>query len=203
MDLAGNYTLATGAAFGPASPVWTYTATPPTNFYSSEISGAQRLPNGNTLICEGIKGNLFEVTSAGQTVWSYMCPVTTTILTQGDAILVDAARPDQLMNAVFRVTRYPTNYAGLLGRDLTSQGTIEIPQNQTLKLLVEPAIAELCRALQGHARCADLDQYCYQPQHRHGHKLHGHERRPPHATAGLLQSSTSSLSIASACIKTL
>ena len=134
VDLAGNYTLATGAAFGPASPVWTYTATPPTNFYSSEISGAQRLPNGNTLICEGIKGNLFEVTSAGQTVWSYMCPVTTTILTQGDAILVDAARPDQLMNAVFRVTRYPTNYAGLLGRDLTSQGTIEIPQNQTLKL---------------------------------------------------------------------
>ncbi len=135
VDVAGNYTLASGAAFGPTSPVWTYIATPPTNFYSAEISGAQRLPNGNTLICEGIKGNLFEVTSAGQTVWNYMCPVTTTILTQGDDIPIDAARPDQLMNAVFRVTRYPTNYVGLLGRDLTSQGTIEIPQNQTLKLV--------------------------------------------------------------------
>lgn len=93
MDAAGNYTLATGAAFGPALPVWTYTATPPANFHSAEISGAQRLPNGNTLICEGIKGNLFEVTSAGQTVWRYMCPVTTTIMTQGDAIPIDPARP--------------------------------------------------------------------------------------------------------------
>jgi hypothetical protein len=135
VDVAGNYTLATGAAFGPTSPVWTYTATPPTNFYSAEISGAQRLPNGNTLICEGIKGNLFEVTSTGQTVWNYLCPVTSTILTQGDSIPIDPARTDQFMNAVFRVTRYPTNYAGLLGRDLTSQGTIEIPANQTLRLI--------------------------------------------------------------------
>ena len=135
VDAAGNYTLASGAAFGPISPVWSYTATPPTNFYSAEISGAQRLPNGNTLICEGIKGNLFEVTAAGQTVWSYLCPVTTTIMTQSDSIPVDPARTDQFMNAVFRVDRYPTNYAGLLGRDLTPQGTIEIPVNQILSLV--------------------------------------------------------------------
>jgi hypothetical protein len=61
--------------------------------------------------------------------------VTSTILTQGDSIPIDPARTDQFMNAVFRVTRYPTNYTGLLGRDLTPQGTIEIPQNQTLKLV--------------------------------------------------------------------
>ncbi len=29
------------------------------------------------------------------------------------------------MNAVFRVNRYPTNYAGLAGKDLTPRGTIE------------------------------------------------------------------------------
>ena len=139
VDAAGNYTITTGAAFGPATPVWTYTATPPTNFYSAEISGAERLPNGNTLICEGIKGNLFEVTSAGQTVWRYVCPVTTTIMTQGDSIPVDPARTDQLMNAVFRVNRYATNYAGLLGRDLTAQGTIELPVDQTLRLVSSQA----------------------------------------------------------------
>jgi hypothetical protein len=65
VDAAGNYTIATGSAFGPAAPVWTYTSTPASSFYSAEISGRQRLPNGNTLICEGVKGNLFEVTSAG------------------------------------------------------------------------------------------------------------------------------------------
>jgi hypothetical protein len=135
VDVGGIYTLATGAAFGPATPIWTYTASPPTNFYSAEISGAQRLPNGNTLICEGIKGNLFEVTTNGQTVWHYLCPVTSTIITQGDSIAVDPARSDQLMNAVFRVERYATNYAGLLGRDLTPQGSIELPSAPTVRIV--------------------------------------------------------------------
>ena len=43
-------------------------------FYSPFISGAQRLPNGNTLICSGVKGRLFEVTRDGEIVWEYMSP---------------------------------------------------------------------------------------------------------------------------------
>ena len=42
-----------GKAYGPDQPVWSYTAPKKTDFYSSFISGAQRLPNGNTLICSG------------------------------------------------------------------------------------------------------------------------------------------------------
>lgn len=135
VDAAGAYTLVSGAAYGPSTPVWTYTASPPANFYSAEISGCQRLPNGNTLICEGIKGNLFEVTSAGTTVWRYVCPVTTGLMTQGQEIPVDQARPDQFMNAVFRVTRYGTDYAGLAGRDLTPQGSIELPVDQAMRVV--------------------------------------------------------------------
>ena len=52
--------------------VWSYTAP---NFYSTNISSAQRLPNGNTLITEGAGGRLFEVTSEGEIVWEYMHPV--------------------------------------------------------------------------------------------------------------------------------
>ncbi|MFW2368962.1 MAG: aryl-sulfate sulfotransferase [Desulforhopalus sp.] len=44
------------------------------NFYSPLISGAQRLPNGNTLITEGSTGRLFEVTPAYETVWEYVSP---------------------------------------------------------------------------------------------------------------------------------
>jgi hypothetical protein len=43
-------------------------------FYSDRISGAQRLPNGNTLICEGDKGRIFEVTSQNDIVWEYIYP---------------------------------------------------------------------------------------------------------------------------------
>jgi formylglycine-generating enzyme required for sulfatase activity len=121
----GSYTLASSAAYGPSSPTWTYVASPPTSFYSAEISGAQRLPNGNTLITSGVNGVLFEVTSAGEVVWQYVNPVTTAPLAQGAAIPADAARAGQYMNAVFRVTRYAPDYLGLAGRTLTPIGTIE------------------------------------------------------------------------------
>jgi outer membrane protein assembly factor BamB len=48
--------------------VWSY-ADP--GFYSANISGAQRLPNGNTLITEGARGRLLEVTKEGKMVWEY------------------------------------------------------------------------------------------------------------------------------------
>ena len=43
-------------------------------FFSDIVSNAQRLPNGNTLICSGVRGRIFEVTRAGETVWEYMSP---------------------------------------------------------------------------------------------------------------------------------
>jgi hypothetical protein len=51
--------------------VWNYTA--PT-FFATNISGAQRLENGNTLITEGPSGRIFEVTTAGDIVWEYVYP---------------------------------------------------------------------------------------------------------------------------------
>jgi hypothetical protein len=49
--------------------VWSYTAA---NFFATNISGVQRLPNGNTLITEGPSGRVFEVTSAKKIVWEYI-----------------------------------------------------------------------------------------------------------------------------------
>ncbi|MDR1136215.1 MAG: aryl-sulfate sulfotransferase [Clostridiales Family XIII bacterium] len=43
-------------------------------FYSSYISSAQRLPNGNTLITEGSDGRLIEVTEEHEIVWEYINP---------------------------------------------------------------------------------------------------------------------------------
>jgi hypothetical protein len=45
-------------------------------FYSPFISSAQRLPNGNTLICEGDTGRIFEVTMEQETVWEFVLPPT-------------------------------------------------------------------------------------------------------------------------------
>ncbi|NHN86493.1 ArsR family transcriptional regulator [Acetobacter musti] len=58
--------------------VWDYTAVrsglPPWAFFSSFVSSAQRLPNGNTLIDEGMNGRIFQVTPGGEIVWEYVNP---------------------------------------------------------------------------------------------------------------------------------
>jgi len=43
-------------------------------FFSHFISSAERLANGNTLICEGSWGRIFEVTTEGEIVWEYITP---------------------------------------------------------------------------------------------------------------------------------
>ena len=43
-------------------------------FNSIFISGAQRLPNGNTLITSGAEARVFEVTPKGEVVWDYHSP---------------------------------------------------------------------------------------------------------------------------------
>jgi hypothetical protein len=74
VDSQGRYTLSPGKAFGPDQPVWRYAAPKKEDFFSSFISGAQRLPNGNTLICSGANGTIFEVTREKEIVWKYVNP---------------------------------------------------------------------------------------------------------------------------------
>ncbi len=125
VDSAGNYTF-TAPRFGPTSATWTYTASPPSAMYAADICGAQRLPNGNTLVCYGTKGNLIEVTSTGQTVWFYTNPVINSgPVMQGDSITDDPTHPGERLNMVFRANRYAPTYTGFQGRDLTPGNFIE------------------------------------------------------------------------------
>ena len=54
--------------------VWRYQEARVNDFFSPNISNAQRLSNGNTLINEGLFGRLFEVTAEGEVVWEYVNP---------------------------------------------------------------------------------------------------------------------------------
>lgn len=51
--------------------VWEYRADPPESFFSASRGSAQRLPNGNTLITDSVRGRVFEVTPTGGTVWEF------------------------------------------------------------------------------------------------------------------------------------
>ncbi len=45
--------------------------------FAAIVGGAQRLPNGNTLITDGPKGHIFEVTPGGKLVWDMISPYNT------------------------------------------------------------------------------------------------------------------------------
>lgn len=106
--------------FGPTAQNWIYRASPPTSFYSPYLSGAQRLPNGNTLTCLGQLGALAEVTPDTHVVWRYVNPVT------GCGPQRQGYVPYDSMNSMFRVARYAPGYPGLAGRDLTSGYPLEL-----------------------------------------------------------------------------
>ena len=123
-DVNGDYFLTATNAFGPNSAEWTYTDPNPTDFYASYISGAQRLANGNTLICDGAHGTFFEIDSTDTQVWKYINPVINTgPLTQGDPVPITA---NGWGNPTFRCTKYPPSFSAFIGQDLTPGDFIEL-----------------------------------------------------------------------------
>jgi len=119
VDASGNYTINESDAFGPTELAWTYEAATMTDFYSPNISGAQRLPNGNTLICEGTSGHLFEVNQDGELLWDYVVPVSFGgPLSQGTNM--------NSQNSTFRSYRYSADYEAFVGKDLTPGSPVEL-----------------------------------------------------------------------------
>jgi hypothetical protein len=106
-DPALGFTRKSGEAYGPAEPAWTYKDPP--RFFSPFISGAQRLSNGYTLICEGARGRVLEVTSAGQIVWDYYNPL-------GGEIKAAEQAGKAPSKALFRATRIAKDHPGLVGK---------------------------------------------------------------------------------------
>lgn len=132
---------ATGAyRYGQARIAWSYADPNRANFFAPIISGANRLPNGNTLIDEGTRGRIFEVTPAKKIVWVYVNPVAMgSRLKQGTAIpklTISTGlngTPNLFQNLTFRAERYAPTYPAftvrvgdaLQSRDLSPKGTIE------------------------------------------------------------------------------
>lgn len=88
--------------FDPATMdvAWAYTDPTPISFFSPFMGGAERLWNGNTLICESSFGRLFEVTQEGDVVWEYVIPDFTEYPSPLKNFIVGAT------NSCFRAHRY-------------------------------------------------------------------------------------------------
>ena len=111
------YQLEPGHNFRGPQQQWLYSTPNPADFYSPLLSGVQRLPNGNTQICDGVSGVVFQVTPDGTTVWKYIHPVSK----DGPP----AHQGDHHQTRTYRAPWYPPDHPGLQHLDLTPKGPIE------------------------------------------------------------------------------
>lgn len=102
----------------------------------SKKCGAQSLPNGNFMICENSLGQVSEITKEGVHLWTYRNPVGLSIFDQLDSI-TDAE------NRIFRAEKYPSDYLGFVGQDLSPQGIIEDENTKSDTCALSVGIAEL------------------------------------------------------------
>ncbi|MFO0756549.1 MAG: aryl-sulfate sulfotransferase [Byssovorax sp.] len=97
---------------------WSFRAKNNVSFFSHIGGSAQRLPNGNTLVCSDTSGHFFEVAADGTLVWEYINPVTR----DGPIAILPDSYP--MTNSVFRAYRYAADHPAFTGKDMTPKGTI-------------------------------------------------------------------------------
>lgn len=68
-----NYTINTGSAFTPS----TYDSRLACTAYNSNMGSSEQYPNGNQMVCLAMSGSIYEVNSAGTTLWTYSAGGTT------------------------------------------------------------------------------------------------------------------------------
>lgn len=93
LDSFDHYYISADSAFGPVTPIWTYSNG--SAFYAQHLGGAYRLPNGNSLAILGTANRLVEVNNSGQVVWQY-----------------------NASGQIGRAMKYPLNFAASIYEDL-------------------------------------------------------------------------------------
>jgi hypothetical protein len=104
----GTYIIKEDAAFDPPGPIWKYVASPRRKLFADFLSGAHRLPNGNTLVTDGPRGRFLQVTRDGEIAWVYENPFSG----RGPNPAGDPP------HAVFKATFLARDHPALRGRDL-------------------------------------------------------------------------------------
>jgi len=108
VDENGNYYLEFGSAYGPEEPTWSINSSDECNFETNVYSGAQRLPNENTLICAGLSGAFYLVTPDKKLVWE-----------------------KHETHDIFKMNFYPSDYPGLNSLSIEMENEQSNQQQQT------------------------------------------------------------------------
>ena len=119
----GTYPLLSNNTWGPQQPNWSWNQG--IEMYAQIVSGAERLPNGNTLVTDGTTGTLYEVDLNGEIVWKYVSPISNQgTMTQGEEIPAGNVSV-ALGNALFKARRYAPDFSAFSDKNMTPGSYIE------------------------------------------------------------------------------
>ncbi|WP_264521724.1 aryl-sulfate sulfotransferase [Flavobacterium sp. N1994] len=85
----------------------------------SKQCGTHSLPNGNMIISEASLGRVSEMTKSGTILWSYINP-TGPIVNSNPTYYTQFTNITSGNNSFFRAEKYPANYQGFVGHNMTS-----------------------------------------------------------------------------------
>lgn len=123
VDNNGHFILPSDEPFSlDSSPTSINVTTGSPFFRSGYTSGAKVLPNGNIYVTVGQSERLFEINPERDLVWEYY--------------IEDAGY-------IFRSEKYPVNYSGFDGKDLTPQGPLEFPASSYNCELISTSTSEV------------------------------------------------------------
>ncbi|NNE30383.1 MAG: T9SS type A sorting domain-containing protein, partial [Saprospiraceae bacterium] len=115
----GTYDRVPGFPFDPLVPDWTIDQFDGETFFSSNVSGAYMTPNGTIIMCVGQTGTLLEAdTLTKSPQWKYISPIS------NNAAASQGTFPQS--NNLFKVRRYGEFFPGFEGKELISQGPLEL-----------------------------------------------------------------------------
>jgi hypothetical protein len=109
-------------------------ADPPSALNAKNLSGAQRQPNGNTLLCAGATGDAWEVRPDGELVWRYVCPVS------AGGPVAQGSSPTN--NQLFRLPRLVPAHPGLAGKVLVPGPTIQLEPEEPECVILSTGIPD-------------------------------------------------------------
>lgn len=115
----GEYTK-TNNKFNPITYDWSWQGSILGVEVSESIqSGAHSLPNGNIIIAETSLGRVSEITKTGNLLWSYKNP-TGLIVNSSPTYYAQNSTISGSANSFFRAEKYPPNFIGFTGHNMTS-----------------------------------------------------------------------------------
>ena len=139
-EIVGGVYTKSANKFNPVTYDWSWNGSIlGVTVFEDKQCGMHALPNGNMIIAETSQGRVSEITKAGNVLWSYKNP-TGPIVSGSPTIYSQFSSVPVGDNGFFRAEKYPANFAGFAGQNMTPNTSAIIENQNSLSVACTAAL---------------------------------------------------------------